>query len=61
MKQANITPKSLPLWLAGDFNNRSTFSNKTNLGFLASKVSLICHQSTPFFPSIPFAPVCATE
>ena len=56
-------PKSLPLCLAGDNNNLSTFSNKTNGGFLAFKISLIAHHKTPFFPSIPllFERVWATE
>ena len=52
-KHARITPKSLPLCFAGDFNNLSTFSNNTNGGFFASKVSRIDHHKIPFFPSSP--------
>ena len=56
-------PKSLPLCLAGDNNNLSTFSSNTNGGCLTASISSIAHHKTPFFPSIPllFDNVCATE
>ena len=50
-----MIPKSLPLWLAGDLSNLSTFSSNTNGAFFAINVSLICHHNTPFLPSMPFA------
>ena len=45
------------------YQNAQKFTDwvRTNLGDFASRTSLICHQSTPFFPSIPFAPLLATE
>ena len=39
--------------LAGDLSNLSTFSKMQNGGSFAMIVSLICHHSTPFLPSMP--------
>ena len=49
-----MIPKSLPRCFAGDFKRRSTFSNKPNGGCFSFKISAICQNKTPFFPSIPF-------
>ena len=51
----SMIPKSRPLCFAGDFRRRSTFSNNANAGLFSWRMSRICHQRIPFFPSIPFS------
>ena len=61
---SNIKTDQGFIYISGEDSGHIGYEGKlhlTNLGDFASRTSLICHQSTPFFPSIPFAPLLATE
>lgn len=60
-RHLRMIPKSLPRCLTGDLTRRSTFSSRMYLGRLAWTMSFMFHHRTPFFPSMPWAFVDATE